>query len=244
MRNVQKVQNEKTRESAVSFVRRMVLVLLPASLLLGGCSSDVANAPPAPNAPPAMMAYRVQPGDTLDVKFLYNPELNDQPTVQPDGRISMLFAHDLQVAGLTTEEVRKTLGDAYSHELVKPGIAVAIKGPVSWRIYVGGEVVTPSELTNTGPTLTLTQAIARAGGLKDTANPHKIMLLRREGDKTQAYMVDFITVARGYRPDRDVQLASSDVLFVPKTGVADVYTAYNQYFKQFLPNNLGLQVVP
>jgi hypothetical protein len=29
------------------------------------------------------------------------------------------------------------------------------------------------------------------------------------------------------------------VLFVPKTGMADVYTAYNQYFKQFLPSNIG-----
>ena len=46
--------------------------------------------------------------------------------------------------------------------------------------------------------------------------------------------------ARGEKPSDDVQLANYDVLFVPKTGVADVYTAYNQYFKQFLPSNIGL----
>jgi hypothetical protein len=43
--------------------------------------------------------YLIQPGDILgdilDVKFVKNPELNEQPTVQPDGRISMLYAPNL-----------------------------------------------------------------------------------------------------------------------------------------------------
>ena len=34
------------------------------------------------------------------------------------------------------------------------------------RIYVGGEVNNPGEFITVGPTLTLSQAIARAGGLK------------------------------------------------------------------------------
>jgi hypothetical protein len=38
-----------------------------------------------------------------------------------------------------------------------------------------------------------------------------------------------------------VQLAANDVIFVPKTGVADVYTGYQQYFTQFMPDFLGYQ---
>jgi len=33
--------------------------------------------------------YRLQVGDQLDVKFFYNPELNEQVTIRPDGRISL-----------------------------------------------------------------------------------------------------------------------------------------------------------
>ena len=33
--------------------------------------------------------YRLQVGDQLDVKFFYNPELNEQVTVRPDGRMSL-----------------------------------------------------------------------------------------------------------------------------------------------------------
>jgi len=219
--------------------RFAVFSLAPIVLLLCGCT-DVPKLPPAPEVPPASVAYMVQPGDTLDVKFLYNPELNDQPTVQPDGRISMLFAHDMAVAGLTTEQVRQSISDAYAKELLKPGVSVAIKGAVAWHVFVGGQVASPSEVSGTGPTPTLTQAIARAGGIKDEGDATKIVLVRRIGGKPQAFLMNFDSAAKGKRPDDDVELASYDMVYVPKTGVADVYTAYNQYFKQFLPNNLGL----
>jgi polysaccharide export outer membrane protein len=234
------MQDVQTRpRSTIRRGRLAAMSVAPVLLLLCGCT-DVAKLPPAPEVPPASVAYMVQPGDQLDVKFLYNPELNDQPTVQPDGRISMLFAHDMLVAGMTTEQVRQTISDAYAHELMKPGVAVAIKGAVAWHIFVGGEVVNPSELSSIGPTPTLTQAIARAGGVKDSGDSTKIVLLRQINGRKQAFLMNYDSAAKAKRPTDDVELASYDLVYVPKTGVADVYTAYNQYFKQFLPDQFGL----
>jgi polysaccharide export outer membrane protein len=226
-------------ESAMKIRASAMLGWIPAALLLYGCT-DVPKLPPAPAVPPAGLAYRVQPGDMLDVKFLYNPELNDQPTVQPDGRISMLFAHDLRVGGLTTEQVRQAITDAYAHELQKPGVSVAIKGAVAWKIYVGGEVGNPNAFSSAGPMPTLTQIITRAGGIKDSGDATKIVLLRRIDGKPVGYIMNFDEVVRGSQPGNDVQLASYDAIYVPKTGIADVYAAYNQYFKQFLPSNIGI----
>jgi len=226
-------------ESAVKFRASSILGCFASAVLLYGCT-DVPNLPPPPLVPPPSLAYRIQPGDMLDVKFLYNPELNDQPTVQPDGRISMLFAHDMKVGGLTTEQVRQAINDAYAHELVKPGVAVAIKGAVAWKIFVGGEVAAPNEFDSTGPTPTLTQIITRAGGIKDSGDATKIVLLRRIDGKPIGYIMNFAEVAKGKQPGKDVQLASRDAIYVPKTGVADVYKVYNQYFKQFLPDNIGV----
>jgi protein involved in polysaccharide export with SLBB domain len=216
-----------------------VVLAVAGMLLLQGCT-DVPKLPPAPVVAPPSVAYLVEPGDTLDVKFLYNPELNDQPTVQPDGRISMLFAHDLPVAGKTVEQVRQEINEAYAKELAKPGVSVALKGAAAWRITVGGEVAQPNTFSNTGPTPTLTQIITRAGGIKDTGDGTKIVLLRRVNGKPIGYIMNFNDVSRGKLPDLDVELASYDAIYVPKTGIADVYTAYNQYFKQFLPDNLGI----
>ena len=78
--------------------------------------------------------------------------------------------------------------------------------------------------------------------LGDSDDLSKTMLVRRTDDnQKKGYLMNYYDAAAcGEKPSDDVQLANYDVLFVPKTGVADVYTAYNQYFKQFLPSNIGL----
>jgi len=208
--------------------------------LLAACT-NVPNLPPGRDAPILPQAYLIQPGDQLDVKFVKNPELNEQPTVQPDGRISMMFAPSLEVAGQSTDEARQALAAAYAKELKEPAVSVGIKGAVTWHIYVAGEVKTPGEFDGTGPLPSLIQAIALAGGILDTGDPTKVVLARREiPAEKKSYLMNYDAAVRGVKPADDIQLAAYDVLFVPKTGVADVYTAYNQYFKQFLPTNLGL----
>jgi hypothetical protein len=70
------------------------------------------------------------------------------------------------------------------------------------------------------------------------------VLTRLQPDHTRkAYILDFWRAAQGKNPAGDIQLANYDAIYVPKTGIANVYTAYNQYFKQFLPN-YGFAVTP
>jgi len=210
-------------------------ILLPL-LILCGCT-DVPKLPSAPPAP-ASTHYLIQPGDTLDVKFQYNPELDDQPTVAPDGRISLIYAPNMKVGGLTTEQVRQEISQAYSQQLIKPAVTVAIHGAVPWRIFVGGQVNKPNEYTGTGPVPSLAQVIKMAGGVADTGDGNKIVLHRRSDGKQIVYTAKYSKVANGKRPERDTQLASGDALYVPRTGVADVYLAFSQYFIQFVPSNV------
>src|ERR1700733_14957194 len=129
-------------------------------IALSGCETDVAkDLPPAPSAPPMQQVYLIQPGDTLDVKFVKNPELNEQPTVQPDGRISMLYAPNVVVGGRSVEDVQADLNSVYSKELKDPGISVNVKGPILWHVYIGGQVAKPSDYTASGPTPSLSAAI-------------------------------------------------------------------------------------
>jgi protein involved in polysaccharide export with SLBB domain len=74
---------------------RMAFGSLLGGLLLTACTDVADNLPVAASAPPMHTVYLIQPGDILDVKFVKNPALNEQPTVQPDGRISMLYAPNL-----------------------------------------------------------------------------------------------------------------------------------------------------
>ena len=68
--------------------------------------------------------YLIGVGDTLDIKFTYNPELNELAVpVRPDGRISLQLAHDVQAAGLTPNQLRTVLVEKYAAEIKKPEIS-------------------------------------------------------------------------------------------------------------------------
>lgn len=197
----------------------------------------------APPAAPAMAPrYSLQPGDQLDVTFRYNPELNEQVTVQPDGYFSVQLAHDVRAQGRTLEEIREDLNDAYRRELRDPAVTVQLRNALPTRVYVGGEVNAPGEFISVGPAMTVMQAIARAGGLKNSANQERIILVRRGSNgRGVPYGVDYVAAAGGQQ-DADVQLASYDTIFVPRSDVANVYLAYQQYFQQFLPSSVGFAV--
>ena len=93
-----------TPESIAASRYHMLGVL--SMLLFLAAWTNVPNLPPGPTAALVSRSHLIQPGDSLDVKFVKNPELNEQPTIAPDGRISMLYAPNLEVAGKSTTAVR------------------------------------------------------------------------------------------------------------------------------------------
>jgi polysaccharide export outer membrane protein len=213
-------------------------------MLLTGCAQVSAGLPPAPPAPPpdaALPPYRVQVGDVLSIRFLLEPELNEDVTVRPDGRISTELAPAVLALDRTTDQVAAALRVPYAKELRHPDIGVEVKSYAPVRIYVAGEVMAAGEFAvPAGPSLTLSQAVARAGGLRTSGDPDHVLLLRRgDGDRPLVYAVDYRAIMRGADPAADVRLAPYDVVYVPKTGINAAYVWFNQHIQQFVPVSWG-----
>ena len=222
-------------------------VLLAAGVLaLAGCTT-VSNLPPAPREAfptagfaSALPAYRLNVGDVVGVRLLLNPELNEDVAVRPDGRISTMVAQDVVAYGHTVPEISAALRAAYAKQLNDPHLTVEVRNFAPNRIYVGGEVANPGEFITIGPNLTLVQAVARAGGTKLSAARGDIFIIRRgEGDVPIIYRADYMDAITGKDPAADIRLAPFDVVYVPRTGVAEVFTYFNQYVQQFVPVNWG-----
>jgi polysaccharide biosynthesis/export protein len=217
-----------------------------AGTALAACS-PVPDLPPAPLEPgpaavsaTALPPYRIQVGDVLEVRLLLNPELNEEVTVRPDGHISTTAVPDMLAYGRSPADLADSLRGVYGHDLQNPRVSVVVKSFAPTRVYVGGEVATPGEFITVGPTLTLSQAIARAGGTKLSSDDGSVFIIRRgPSDKPELLSVKWRALRQGRDPNADVRLAPYDVVYVPKLGIAEVYQFYNQYVGQFANPSFG-----
>ena len=150
-----------------------------------GCSStpviptaNELNTAPEPKIP---QAYFIQPRDELDIKFFYNPELNETVTVRPDGKISLQLIDDVQAAGKSPSQLDKMLTNEYAKELKSPEITVIVRSFTGQQIFVGGEVNAQGVVELTAG-MTPLQAVINAGGLKETAKPGETIVIRKGED--------------------------------------------------------------
>lgn len=224
-------------------MRRFLLLGLAWSVAACAASRP-AESPPSDSVPlaaaPAESSgeappYRLQVGDQVDVQFYKTPELNARVRVRPDGKISLQLLDDVTVVGDTPEELDARLTELYSAELREPRITVAVAAYGSARVYVGGEVDAPGMLPLDGK-LTAFQAVQQAGGFLETAAPAAVLLIRRTPEgKAVGTELDLEAFVRGEKLDGDVELQAQDVVFVPRSRIADVNRFVDMYIRKNLP---------
>lgn len=209
-------------------------------LLLAGCSAKH-DAPVSPVAAPHLYEagdagpYRLQVGDQVDVQFYKTPELNTRVRVRPDGNVSLQLLDDVRIVGLTPTEVDRRLTELYGSELRAPQITVSVVDYGARRIYVGGEVGSPGMLRLDGP-LSAFQAVQQAGGFIETAALDGVVLIRRGPDgRPHGVELNLEGVADGSDVEADVALQSQDIVFVPRSRIADINLWVDQYIRKNLP---------
>jgi polysaccharide export outer membrane protein len=215
-------------------IQRMMLFFL---LLFTGCASGKATMPPVATPPPAAMQvepeYTIQPGDELDIKLFYNPELNESLTVRPDGKISMQLIDEIQAAGLTPGELDQQLTEKYSRELKKPAVTVIVKSFINQQVFVGGEVNQQGFVKLTAG-MTPLQAVLGAGGIKETGDLSSAIIIRKGPENQPVPVTVNLKQAIFGGKQAAMQLQPQDVVYVPKTAIAEVNKFVKQYIEDLL----------
>jgi len=236
----------------IQFKVLTAFALLLLLLSLNGCGSadstlsDPISEQGALDAPPPSLAavapaYVIQPGDQLTVKFFYQPTLNEKLTVRPDGRISLQLVHEVQAATLTTSELSSLLQKKYAAHLKNPEISVIMRSFDAMRVYVDGEVGVPGVVDMRGGYLTILQAIASAGGFKDSASRGDVLVIRRNHLKKPFVLtIDVDDAQDGTDISQNIALQPYDIVYVPKTAIAHVNTFVKMYIRNNLPVDVSL----
>lgn len=171
----------------------------------------------------------------MEVKFFYNPELNELVVVRPDGRISLQLANEIMVAGLTPAQVTEQLRKKYSVDIDKPEITVFVRTFTSQRIFVDGEVNRAGMVALSAP-MTVLQSISQAGGFKDTASPDDVIIVRRNNDNQLITIQAKLSRALDNTDlAQDLALLPNDIVYVPKSQIANINVWVDQYIRKNIP---------
>lgn len=182
------------------------------------------------------------PGDVLDIKFRFVPELNYQQAIRPDGKISLQMVDEVMAAGMTPNELDDHLTQLYASKLKSPDITVFVVTLANQVVYVGGEVETPGMLPLVGH-MTVAQAVMNSGGFRETADPGSALIIRKGQDNQPVpVQVDLQSVLAGAGTSADVPLQPADIVYIPKSPIAKANKFVRQYIQDlflFRGVNLG-----
>ncbi|MEO8736072.1 MAG: polysaccharide biosynthesis/export family protein, partial [Edaphobacter sp.] len=120
--------------------------------------------------------YKLTAGDTVELKFFYNPELNETIQIRPDGTVSLALIGEIQLSGKTPAEASAEIQQRYRTIVKDPTNTLQIQTYGSQIVYVGGEVTKPGPVPLNAK-LTVMEALLYAGGAKHTGANY-VMLIR------------------------------------------------------------------
>jgi polysaccharide export outer membrane protein len=160
--------------------------------------------------------YRLGPEDVISVSVFGQDRYSRSGiTIPPSGRISLaLIPGGLFVNGKTVDEVSELIKKRYDEYIIDPEVTVSLDKAASYRYSIVGDVAQPGiRLMNRR--MTVTEAIAEAGGVLNTGDRSRVVVLRRQQDNSLAPIaVNVSAIYKGKAPD-STYLIPGDQIFVP-----------------------------
>jgi polysaccharide biosynthesis/export protein len=166
---------------------------------------------------------KLSAGDQVTVEIIEDREGGLPRVVTAAGELDVPPLGRVKVSGRTTAEaageIKQLLEkDYYFHATVR--LAIDRVSPIQVRsgmIYLSGEVrgVGPQEMV-AGETLTLANAILKAGGLGEWGDARKVKLMRQKNGATETTIVNYKAIIEKGDVRNDPVLQDGDRIFVPK----------------------------
>lgn len=135
--------------------------------------------------------------------------------VEFDGQVNLPIIGRVPVSGLTLREAEFFLEEKYADIYIDPFVLLNISNR-RVTIFPGnggnGRVIT---LQNNN--VTLLEALALAGGIRETGRANRVKLIRGDLNNPEVYLIDLSTI-EGLK-DADIILQANDIIYVEPVGV-------------------------
>lgn len=166
---------------------------------------------------PRKREFVVGVSDRLKITVWKNADLSTEVTVRPDGTITLPLLGDIHAAGSTPSQLKEEVAKRLSAYIKDEGstVTIAVIEVNSYRFTVSGNVEHGGVFSSKFY-VTVTDAIALAGGLNKFASPRGLVIVRSgDGGKSRRIPIDYQRVSGGEHPEENLGLLPGDSLFVP-----------------------------
>lgn len=169
--------------------------------------------------------YRLGPEDVISV-VVFNQDRYSRSgiIIPPSGRISLsLIPGGIFVNGKTVDEVAEIIKKRYDEYIIDPQVTVSLDKASSYRYSVIGDVGQPG-VRLMSHRMTVTEALAEAGGVLQTGNKSGVVVLRRQSTGELARIpVNVSAIYKGKAPD-NTYLIPGDQIIVPGNTLKKIQT--------------------
>lgn len=180
--------------------------------------TSLASSPAVAQA--AASAYRINPGDEVEVLVWGDERLQRTVRVLPDGTFAFPLVGQVVAAGRLPGDLEKVIAAGlkaqYRGEV--PSVTVSVKNPSGFQFSVIGKVKSPGAFTP-GRYVNALEALSIAGGPSEFAQTSNIRIIRKEGNGLRVIPVRIVNVLRGDTSrlgNEEIPLiVSGDTLVVP-----------------------------
>jgi polysaccharide export outer membrane protein len=180
--------------------------------------------------------YRINRDDVLSLSFPLAPEFN-QPKVmvQPDGYVTLQGAGSLYVQSMTLPEAIAAVKKAYSQTLHNPIVDIDLVDFQRAFFVVLGQVGKPGQY-DLRYDMTVTEAIAVAGGFAPTAKTRVFLYHRGPGSWVEAKELKLNDILHGKSVSEDVAMRPGDMIFVEEKAISKI--------RKYIPYGVGTNINP
>ena len=206
-------------------------------------------------------AYKVGPGDVLNVIVWDHPELSTPMSmtgaatqvagigqsrtgsnnsfstnssgilVNASGNIYFPYAGKIHVGGMTVEQLRTMLTKRIRRYIRRPQISVRVTGFRSQLVYVIGAVNTPGSTPVTDRPLTILDAIANSGGITPTTADTSHIFVVRGSGMHPQLFLLNAKSPGNLLLAERFKLYPKDIVYVPTAGISN----WNRFLSEILP---------
>jgi polysaccharide export outer membrane protein len=184
-------------------------------VLLASCATTLPPYDYAGEPDPRRQEFVIGPADVLRVSVWKNTDLTTNAVVRPDGTVTAPLVGDVPAAGQTPSQVRaevkRRLGAFLKDQ--EPQVDVVVYEVNSYHFTVAG-MVEHAGLYSTKQFVTVTEALALAGGPTRHASLAEAVLIRPAGGGHKRIPVNIKAIFEGERPEMNLVVVAGDTLYL------------------------------